>query len=557
MPPGKPFLMLRIAPYGPTNPKPGNESMRGEVIKIAALFFWLWLPSLLVLRTSHVNGYGEALAIIGYSIFILVCPLLLIHRLKHFFMFWLIPASFILPYSYMIEFYGSVPSDALWLSSINTNRIQIFEVLGIFGWKLFLIPIAIIIYFCTAYSLNTEYGLSTQARKKLFLGLLLYAMLSLNARQFFALSFKVPPLFEESTANLCFPSNLVLTVARVTRHEGAESIASLQGRPALSLPNNQAMLVVLIVGESLRSDHLTINGYARNTTPKLASLGGEVITFSDVSSTANWTNEGVPGIVSRTTDATTRTPLVQTFKEAGFRTAWLSNQEKNTLSRMADVSDHALSSADFQLRKDTSLLPLFSSFVSQAGNRQFIVLHINGSHIPYEERYEADSLVFKPTLSDIGISEPRPEHKSATINSYDNTVIATDKFVHRVIEILRVQTRPAVLMFTSDHAENLFDDERGIWMHAQTPPTRFDTHVPLLVWMNSTYRDIYPDRFLTLAKNSNRKLSNTNVFPTILELGGVEWNNQRLTESFASNKFTEAKRSVLSAGRLLDYESLK
>lgn len=457
-------------------------------------------------------------------------------------------------------FYNSVPGDALLSAAINTSAAQTIEVLGMFGWKLVLVPLTTVAYFLIAYSLAFEPRLSGITRKKLLLGLLLYAMLSMGARQVFALKFKVPPLFEEYTANLCFPSNLVLSLTRVLRHQSEmeRPTSSVQGRPDATLPLDQPMLVVLIIGESLRSDHLSINGYARNTTPQLAALGKEIITFSDVASTANWTNEAVPNIASRST-ASSRVPLVQTFKEAGFRTAWLSHQEPTLLSRIADVSEHAESSADYHLRKDSSLLPLFTSFVSQAGARQFIVLHMIGSHIDYEERYNVDSRVFAPTLFDIGVGVPLVKNKTETINSYDNTIIETDKFIYQVIAILRAQIRPAVLLFTSDHGENLFDDERELFMHAQRIPTHVDTHVPLLVWMNAPYQTLYPAHAPTLQNNTHRKISHTNIFPTILELGGVTWNNQLSTESFASSSFEDKNCTIGSAetGNRLDYDSIK
>ncbi|WP_154668041.1 hypothetical protein [Pseudoduganella violaceinigra] len=72
---------------------------------------------------------------------------------------------------------------------------------------------------------------------------------------------------------------------------------------------------------------------------------------------------------------------------------------------------------DFHMRTDASLLPMFSSCVHRGGPRQFAVLHMHGSHIPYEDRYEAAPRVFTPTMLDLGIETPRASDKAATINS--------------------------------------------------------------------------------------------------------------------------------------------
>jgi glucan phosphoethanolaminetransferase (alkaline phosphatase superfamily) len=302
---------------------------------------------------------------------------------------------------------------------------------------------------------------------------------------------------------------------------------------------------------------LQLNGYPRPTTPNLSTLGADLLSFSDVASTANWTNAAVPNIVSRRIGKDQAT-LVQTFREAGFQTAWISNQEPSLYARNAHVAEQGRDAQDFHLRTDANLLPMFSSFVHQAGPRQFVLLHMIGSHIPYEERYGADSRVFAPTLSDLGINAPQPVDRDATVNSYDNTVVETDKFLSRVIATLSREQRPAVLLFTSDHGENLFDDQRGLFMHTQHPATRYDTHVPMLVWMNPAYRQAHPQIAATLQANRARKITHTQVFPSLLELGGVDWDGRDARESFASPSFVEAPRKVLvDLEATADYESLK
>ena len=44
------------------------------------------------------------------------------------------------------------------------------------------------------------------------------------------------------------------------------------------------------------------------------------------------------------------------------------------------------------------------------------------------------------------------------------------------------ESRPALIVFTSDHGENLFDDERQRFMHAHPDASRWDLEVPLMFW---------------------------------------------------------------------------
>lgn len=524
-------------------------------VQALALAAWLWLPSLAVLSTDHLHGGGEVLALLVFSLLLLAAPLVLVPRLRWYFLLCSPLALLVLPYAYLTLLYGSVPGDALLASALHTDWRMSWQVVSAFGWHLWLVPLSWLMYLWLAWTLPRGWCLAPEQRKRLLAGLLMYVMLAMVGRQTLALEVRMPPWLEQSTLNLAFPSGLAMSLSRLAHHEQASTkFVSVHGRAAASPP----LLVVLVIGESLRADHLGINGYARNTTPQLAALGDALLSFPDVASTANWTNHAVPGIVGLALGERRQASLPHTFAEAGFRTAWLSNQEPIRFSQGLDVVEHATNSQDYHLRTDANLLPMFTSFVRQAGPRQFVVLHMIGSHIPYEERYTASSRVYTPTLRDLGVEQPLPQHKQAAINSYDNTVLETDQFLARTIALLGAERRPAILVYSSDHGENLFDDQRHLFMHAQPGPTRYDTHVPLLVWMNPAYRSAYPELAATLRANHQKKISHSNLFPTLLQLGGVDWDGRDARRSFASPAYEEQPRRVMAdLQSTTSYENLK
>ena len=522
--------------------------------KALALAVWLWLPTLAVLSTDHLQDGREVFALLLFSLFVLAAPLVVIPRIRWYFLL-CSPLALLVPvYCYLTLAYGSVPGDALLVSVLHTDLAMSWQVVASFGWRVWLVPFSLLAYVALAVTLAPGWRLGAQARKRLLALLLVVLMLSLVGRQTVQQQLRLPPVFEQSTANLAFPSGLALSLARLARYEHLPtSFVSVRGRPAAG---TAPLLVVLVIGESVRSDHLGINGYARNTTPQLAALGPELLSFADVASTANWTAHAAPVIVSQGQGRQVAS-VVQTFAEAGYRTAWLSNQEPSPFSRSADVVEHAVNTQDFHLRTDANLLPMFVSFVRQAGPRQLVVLHMIGSHVPYEERYTASSRTFTPTLSDLGVQQPLLQHKAAAINSYDNTVIEADKFLGRVIAVAGAERRPAVVLFTSDHGENLFDDERHLFMHAQKGPTRYDTHVPLLAWMNPAYRAAYPAVAQALLANRGRPISHTGMFAALLDIGAVAWDGSDPRRSFASADYQESKREVMvDMGASTSYESL-
>lgn len=526
-----------------------------NLLKVLTLALWLWLPSLAVLATDQLHSAADALALLGFSAFILAWPFVLIPRPRYAFLL-LTPLALLAgPYCFLTFFYHSVPSDALLLSVWQTNWAETREVLASFGWLPWLVPASTLAYAALAWSLPHDWQLGWENRKRATAALLMTAMLAMGGRTFFPHSLKLPPFFEYSTSNLAFPANLGWSIWRITHHLGNRTeYVSVGGSYQ---DGAQPILVVLVIGESLRTDHLGLNGYPRNTTPSLSALGAELLSFRDVVSTSNCTSLAVPSMVT-TAVGGKQASLVQTFKEAGFRTAWISNHEDRALSGMADVVEYADNSQDYHMRRDEQLLPLATSFSQQAGPRQFIVLHMMGSHIDYDERYGPDARVFRPTLSDLGIDFPRPKDKAAAVNSYDNTVLETDRLLARIIGILRKEARPAVMLFASDHGENLFDDQRGLFMHTQSPPTTYDLRVPALAWMNQAYRQRFPERAAALRDNRGSPISHTHMFPTLLELGSVAWQGADPRNSFAGPRFAGGQRRVyVNTHEMDDFEKVK
>lgn len=523
--------------------------------KSLVLGLWLLAPGLAALSTDQVQGAAASFSLLGLSLLLLVAPLVPLASPRRYFLLLTPLALLVAPYCYLTLAYRSVPGDALISAVLNTNWSTSLAMLAAVGWIVWLVPLSLLIYIAVARSISNNWRLPWEARKRLLAGVLMYTMVGMAGRQFLAQHIKLPPMFEDATISLAFPSGLATSLLRIgTKHVEQGQYASVHGRSEIG---DEPLLVVMVVGETLRADHLGLYGYARNTTPLLSAMRDELVTFPDVASTANWTNGALPYLLSWQWQdgAAHSAPIVKTFSEAGFRTAWLSNQNGYSIGLGADVLDYI---SYFRERTDANLLPLFTSFLRQAGQRQFAVLHMYGSHSPYEYRYEAASRVFTPTMRDLGIETPRVADKQAVINSYDNTVVETDKFLAGVIAELRKEQRPAVMLFTSDHGENLFDDERALWMHSMNYPTRADTHVPLLVWANNAYRQRFPQRMAALQANRSRKLSHLQVFPTMMDLGGVAWDGRDARRSFASPQFQESERIVqVDLGRVTDYEQLK
>ena len=168
--------------------------------------------------------------------------------------------------------------------------------------------------------------------------------------------------------------------------------------------------------------------------------------------------------------------ILTAFKEAGFHTAFLSNQGHNRsfIDFYAEEADTTLFIKDEEIGdgSDLRLLEVLDGIIAIGGRKQLIVLHTYGSHFNYRDRYTGVRPTFVPDDYDEAVRANRP----LLINAYDNSILVTDRLVSECIT--RLEKIPGLLggvVYTSDHGEDIYDDEHGRFLHASPlPPTLID-----------------------------------------------------------------------------------
>ncbi len=287
--------------------------------------------------------------------------------------------------------------------------------------------------------------------------------------------------------------------------------------------DNDSLTVLFVIGESLRADHLPANGYRRATTPHL-SADTSVVYFPDMRSRFGFTFESVPHIMTMRDSvnpdyAFEEQSFISLFKKAGFQTAWISNQdqcgtyvyfmhEADTLA-MANSSTSLYS---FNKWLDSDLFPIIDNYLSSPKPLKLAVVHSIGSHWWYKSHYSDEEAVFQPEIDSRIVSELSREQM---VNSYDNTIIATDNFISGLIE--KVADSNAVIIFISDHGEALGED--GHYLHAE-----FYAHVDnpaSFVWYSDIYAKKNPDKIRALKVNATKGWETTDMFHTALDAAGI------------------------------------
>lgn len=315
---------------------------------------------------------------------------------------------------------------------------------------------------------------------------------------------------------------------------------------------DSAEVYVLVIGETSRADNWQLAGYDRPTNPRLSRRSG--ITFFDkVLSESNTTHKSVPLLMSHISseefgDSLTRVKgIIDAFKEAGFRTAWISNQQHNGsyidfFGEQAD-SVHFLVD-DGRLHPDTDVVPVLRQFLNDnSGQPTFIAIHTYGSHFVYRDRYPRAEAFFTPENQ----SQAENSNRDQLINAYDNTIRYTDIVLDSIIGAVEATGRPAGLLYLSDHGEDIFDDSRGRFLHASPNPTYWQIHIPLLVWTSDEFRSRYPELQRRLEEHRHLNISSgRSVFHTLADMAGLTMPMLDRSSSLVSESFREPVRRYLN-----------
>ena len=328
---------------------------------------------------------------------------------------------------------------------------------------------------------------------------------------------------------------------------------------------------VMVVGETARAHNFSLYGYPRNTNPLLSKTPG-IKAFPNVTTQSNTTHKSVPMLLSAASAEDFERlfhekGILAAFKEAGFHTVFISNQLPNHsfidfLGEQAD-EQYFLKKEDASqgnhydedlLQKLDEILPLAdassSAHYHYRYRKLFVVLHSYGSHFNYQERYPRSFAYFKPDSR----SEAKSENRRDLLNAYDNTIRYTDYILHGIIERLQkwegIQTKTdgvygqpiSAMLYTSDHGENIFDDERCLFLHAAPKASDYELHVPFIIWTSEGFSKQYPDILKALGENRSKQVqSSLSAFHTMLGIGGIQTHYRQDEYSVASDKYHPVK----------------
>lgn len=270
----------------------------------------------------------------------------------------------------------------------------------------------------------------------------------------------------------------------------------LMNREEIKLPDAEITtdtrdVVVLVIGESARSQNFSLYGYDRCTNPMLEQED-ELIVL-DATSAYTYTTAGVKAIIDHKQTDELYEILPNYLFRNGVDVIWRTSNwgepplhidkyyTREDLGERYDIED----SYD-----ETLIYGLKDEILDSDKDKTLIVIHTSTSHGPeYYKRYPYDFEEFTPVCTEVEMSKA---DRSELINAYDNTILYTDYMLSTIIDELRSlpDDMRCCMIYVSDHGESL--GESDIYMHGLpidiAPKEQYT--IPFIVWNSDPYTHV-------------------------------------------------------------------
>jgi lipid A ethanolaminephosphotransferase len=288
---------------------------------------------------------------------------------------------------------------------------------------------------------------------------------------------------------------------------------------------NRKKILVMVVGETARADHFSLNGYSKQTNPLLEKQ--DLINFNHFYSCGTFTKFSLPCMFSflkrvefSYQKAFSQKNVLEVLQEQGVNVSWRDN---NSDSKGVALR---IKYEDFQTPQrnndctnechDDGLLNDLDHEISPIKDN-IIVLHAIGNHGPhYYKRYPAEFERFTPVCK---LSHIQNCPHDQLVNAYDNAILYTDYFLNKTIETMKAyeDKYDVSVIYIADHGESL--GEHGKFMHASNYGLyEAEIHVPAFIWLGKGQQNLYK----RIKLNSQKKLSHDTLSCSLINLFEME-----------------------------------
>ena len=297
------------------------------------------------------------------------------------------------------------------------------------------------------------------------------------------------------------------------------------------LKGGEGVVLVVHIGESVRADRMSLNGYEKDTTPWLRAQPNLINFPHCISAACDTCQAQIAILTNARRDVWNKQPemqpttgsVLELFNAHGFDVYSFFGQrcgQKLKYDRVVRVLTKCSKERFNAPGSPWTSLPQIASVVDSNTKENLLVFINNeGSHTPFHH-YDKKFAPFLPSATNF---QNPAAHAEEVNNAYDNTVHYTDEYIRRVVQALR--GRPFIYLYISDHGEYLGHD--GIWGRAALGESKFNYHnttgcrVGMFVLTSPEFEKLHP-HFVTalqqMRANSTKTVGHEHIFHTLLGL---------------------------------------
>lgn len=308
-------------------------------------------------------------------------------------------------------------------------------------------------------------------------------------------------------------------------YNGARNQVSIQSVNAKKFPK-----IFLVVDESIRGDHLSINNPKVESTPFLKTLNlfnwgvccaaGNTSAISNLALQTGLKIEQVPDYSQQ---ALHQSNIFQYAKVAGYKTVFIEGQNGS------DMPVNFMLSSDFQhideyiqiLKENPSpveidhLIAKKMVEISQDSTPTFVYVNKIGCHFHYENRYPQDKKYLQPTLTSVEWCND----EQRIYNSYHNAIRWTvDEFFH--IFYNGAKDTNFLLFYTSDHGQSFFEHNIPSPTNIVCNPPISQANTPLFVLATQESYSNFSHLVKKRCEEDHNNVSQFQIFSSILHCMG-------------------------------------
>lgn len=356
----------------------------------------------------------------------------------------------------------------------------------------------------------------------------------------------------QTTKAIIFFSNEIKEYKRLQKR----TISDIEATTMLNPEDNHVLL--LIIGESVNRNHMSLYGYHKKTTPKLDKRD-DIIVYNNVISPYSNTLSSILTILTNSNlenniSMYDNISLIDIFHSAKFKTFWISNQSPigiwdNGVFNLAQTADIVIyQTGAGNSSYESTLIPSYDEVLfaplklvlKDTAKNKFIIMQLMGSHSAYSKRYP----------SDFGKFSNHSNKKEKTVNEYDNSILYNDFIIDSLINTLSRHSQQcpnvtSAMIYLSDHGENVYDENNNAGHDYSGSLPKSNVEIPFIVWLSDNYIRTNSTKIETITHNTGLPFVSDDLFHSVIDISNIKTPSLITERSIFNSNYNSIRKRIL------------